>query len=112
MEQGNFIHHVFFWLKNPENMDDRSMFEKSLNSFIDQSVYIKTKHIGVPAKTDRAVIDNSYTYSLLVTFKDKKDHDNYQEEPNHKQFVKECSDLWKKVLVYDSVNELGEETTQ
>ena len=107
MEQGIFVHHVFFWLINPSNKEDRISFEKSLHNFIDRSVFIKTKHIGVPAKTNREVIDNSYTYSLLVTFKDKADHDKYQEEPNHKQFIKESSRLWNKVVVFDSENILN-----
>ena len=104
MEQGNFAHTVFFWLKNPDNQADRAAFEKSLKKFINQSIYIKTKHIGVPAATDRDVIDNSYTYSLLLTFAHKADQDTYQEEPAHKVFIAESSDLWEKVLVYDSEN--------
>ena len=28
----NFIHMVFFWLKNPENQNDRMSFEKALNN--------------------------------------------------------------------------------
>lgn len=104
MELGKFAHSVYFWLKEPENKEDRIAFEKSLFNFINQSVYIKTKHVGLPATTNREVIDSSYTYSLLVTFDTEADHDLYQEEPNHKQFISECSNLWKKVLVYDSEN--------
>ena len=103
MRQGKFAHSVFFWLKNPENIKERVAFEKSLFNFINQSIYIKTKHIGTPANTDRAVIDSSYTYSLLLTFDDKANHDKYQEEPNHKLFIKECADLWEKVVVYDAI---------
>lgn len=101
---GDFAHTVYFWLNNPDNQDDRKAFEASLTKFIDQSPYITTKHIGVPAKTDRDVIDNSYTYSLLLTFKDKATQDQYQEEAAHKQFIAESSNLWSKVLVYDSEN--------
>ncbi len=102
--QGDFAHTVYFWLHNPENTNDREAFEKSLTKFIDQSPYITTKHIGIPAKTNRDVIDNSYTYSLLLTFKDKETQDQYQEEPAHKQFIAESSHLWSKVIVYDSEN--------
>jgi hypothetical protein len=28
--KGDFIHMVFFWLKNPENQSDRMSFEKAL----------------------------------------------------------------------------------
>ncbi|WP_406683733.1 Dabb family protein [Seonamhaeicola sp. MEBiC1930] len=105
-DMGNFAHTVFFWLKNPDNKEDRAAFEKSLKYFINNSKYIKTKHIGTPAATNREVIDNSYTYSLLLTFETKEDHDAYQDEPNHKQFLDESMNLWSKVIVYDSENTL------
>jgi hypothetical protein len=104
MEQGNFAHSVFFWLKNPESQQDRAAFEKSLKKFINQSIYIKTKHIGIPAATNREVIDQTYTYSLLLTFENKADQDKYQDEPAHQIFIAESSDLWEKVVVYDSEN--------
>ena len=104
MKNGDFIHTVFFWLKNPDNKSDRQAFEKSIKKFIDNSEFIKTKHLGTPADTHRDVVDNSYTYCLMVTFASKEDHDKYQAEPVHKKFVEESSHLWEKVLIYDSVN--------
>ncbi len=101
---GPFAHTVYFWLKNPDSATDRVAFETSLKKFINQSVYIQTKHIGRPAATDRDVIDNTYTYSLLLTFKDIETQAQYQDEPKHKLFIEEASDLWKKVVVYDSEN--------
>ena len=102
--QGDFAHSVYIWLNDPDSTEDRMAFESSLTRFIDSSENIMTKHIGVPADTDREVIDNSYTYSLLLTFKDKAAQDRYQQEPAHKQFIAESSKLWKKILVYDSEN--------
>ena len=104
MKQGDFVHVVYFWLKEPENQEDRSSFEKSLTNFINNSEFIQTKHLGTPAATDRGVIDNSYTYCLLVTFENKEMHDKYQVEEGHLQFIEESSNLWEKVLVYDSEN--------
>ena len=101
-EQGGFAHIVFFWLKNPDNQSDRKSFEESLTRFINNSKYIQTKHIGIPADTDRDVIDNSYTYNLMLTFKDKATQDAYQAEDVHLKFIEESSNLWEKVLVYDS----------
>ncbi len=102
--QGDFAHSVYIWLHNPNRTEDRMAFESSLMRFINASVNIQTTHIGVPANTDRDVVDNSYTYSLLLTFKDKAAQDRYQEEPVHKQFIEESSKLWKKILIYDSEN--------
>ncbi|WP_242204727.1 Dabb family protein [Aestuariivivens insulae] len=103
-QQGEFAHIVFFWLKQPDNSSDRKTFETSLKHFINQSEFIKTKHIGTPAATSREVIDNTYTYCLNLTFVSKEMHDKYQEEPNHKRFIEACAPLWEKVLVYNSVD--------
>ena len=101
---GNFAHIVFFWLKNPNSDGDRTAFETSLKKFVNTSSYIQTKHVGTPAATNRPVIDSSYTYCLSLTFANKSDQDQYQEEPAHNHFIDECSDLWEKVIVYDSEN--------
>ncbi|MCB4808499.1 Dabb family protein [Tamlana sp. 62-3] len=104
MATQEFKHNVYFWLKRPNNEKDRNTFERSLFFFINNSEFIKTKHIGIPAETDREVIDNSYTYCLSLSFKSKEDHDSYQNEPNHHKFLRECSGLWSEVKVYDSLN--------
>lgn len=99
----NFIHMVFFWLKNPENQNDRMSFEKALNKFISSNPQVVCSHIGQPAATDRPVIDNSYTYSLVVTFPDIETHDAYQVDPTHLLFIEQGKALWEKVVIYDSV---------
>ena len=100
--EGDFIHVVYFWLKNPDSKEDRAKFEKSLTNFINNSENIIGKHIGLPAKTDRGVIDNTYTYSLILSFENKEMQDKYQVEEGHLKFIEECEDLWEKVIVYDS----------
>ena len=100
--KGDFIHMVFFWLKNPENQNDRMSFEKALNKFINTNTQVVGAHIGRPAATDRPVIDNSYTYSLVVTFPDLETHDAYQTDPTHIAFIEEAKSLWDKVFIYDS----------
>ncbi|NNE78056.1 MAG: Dabb family protein [Pricia sp.] len=98
----NFAHTVYFWLKNPDNQDDRLAFETSLQKFLNKSAYAKTKFIGRPPKASRDVVDGSFTYSLIATFDSAEAQQKYQDEPPHKVFVEEASDLWKKVIVYDS----------
>ena len=101
--KGDFIHMVFFWLENPENQNDRLIFEKALNKFIDSNTQLVGAHIGHPAATDRPIIDNSYTYSLTVTFPNIETHDAYQIDPTHTTFIEEAKPLWNKVLIYDSL---------
>lgn len=99
----HFIHNVYFWLKNPENEQDRSAFEKSLKKFLNSSKYAKTLFIGEPANTPRDVVDNSWTYSIVLTFPSKEIQDKYQDEDVHHTFIEESEDLWERVQVYDSV---------
>jgi hypothetical protein len=99
-----FCHHVFFWLKNPDNAQDRAKFETAIKELL-QTPEIIRSHIGVPAAvTPRPVLDSSYTYSLLVIFNDIQAHDAYQVHPNHLKFIDENKHLWDRVQVYDSVS--------
>ena len=98
-----FIHHVFFWLKEPVTQEARSKFEKALKELVTVETIVD-QHLGVPAPTNRDVIDTSYSYSLLVTFKNKEDQDIYQTHPTHLKFIADCQDLWERVVVYDSVS--------
>ncbi len=61
-------------------------------------------HIGKPADTSRDVIERTYAISWLLLFDNKADQESCQEDPIHEKFVAECSQLWCKVIVYDSVD--------
>jgi hypothetical protein len=99
---GTFIHHVFFWLKQPVTVEVREKFEKALKELITVGT-IMDYHLGIPAPTDRDVIDNTYSYSLLTVFRNKEDQDVYQTHPTHLKFISDCGELWERVVVYDSV---------
>jgi len=102
-EKKMFIHHVYFWLKNPESKEDRAKLIEGLKKLSKVST-IKMFHIGQPAATNRDVIDRSYAASWLAIFDDQPAQDSYQADPIHLKFVEECSSLWSKVIVYDSVD--------
>src|SRR6476661_2392932 len=101
--QNIFIHHVFFWLKNPESKEDLNALIEGLNK-LSQVKTIHQFHIGKPAGTSRAVIETSYSVSWCLFFDKAEDQDSYQVDPVHLNFVKECSHLWSKVVVYDSID--------
>lgn len=61
-------------------------------------------HIGKPADTSRDVIERTYAISWLLLFDNKADQESCQEDPIQKNFAAECSQLWSKVIVYDSVD--------
>ncbi|MES1218452.1 MAG: Dabb family protein, partial [Bacteroidota bacterium] len=65
---------------------------------------IKQFHMGKPAGTSREVIDGTYAISWLTLFDNGADQESYQKDPIHLKFVEDYSSLWKKVIVYDSVD--------
>ena len=102
-KKGMFIHHVYFWLKNPGNKEDKAKLIEGLRK-LSKVKTIKQYYIGQPADTRREVIDSSYDVSWLLFFETAADQDSYQTDPVHLKFVEECSALWKKVTVYDSID--------
>ena len=100
-----FIHHVYFWLNNPGSEHDKKSLIEGLQK-LSKVRTIKSSHIGIPAATRREVIDSSYSVSWLLYFENQADQDNYQTDPVHLKFVDECKHLWKKVIVYDTIDAL------
>jgi hypothetical protein len=98
-----FIHHVYFWLKNADSKEDKAKLVEGLKKLSGAGT-IKQFYIGMPAATKRDVIDTTYSVSWLLFFDNPADQDSYQTDPIHLKFVEECSMLWKKVVVYDSVD--------
>lgn len=98
-----FIHHVYFWLKNKGNASDKAKLIEGLRK-LSAVKTIQQFNIGMPADTNRDVIDSSYSISWMLLFKNGKDQASYQTDPIHLKFVEECSHLWTKVIVYDTVD--------
>lgn len=95
------LHHVFFWLKNPESEEDKAKLVAGIKG-LGAIATVRAVHVGVPASTEkRDVVESSYHVSELLCFDDVEGQDAYQVDPLHKKFVEECSHLWSKVVVYD-----------
>jgi hypothetical protein len=103
-EKKQLLHHVFFWLKNPNSKEDRDKLIAGLQT-LKKIETVRKIHIGVPASTEqRDVVDSSYSVSELLFFDDLAGQKTYQDHPIHQQFIKDCSHLWQKVVVYDSLD--------
>jgi hypothetical protein len=100
---GIFIHHVYFWLAEPENRESKKALVAGLQKLSSVKT-IRRYSIGVPANTSRDVIDSSYSISWILIFDNAADQESYQVDPIHLKFVDECKHLWKKVVVYDTVD--------
>lgn len=98
------VHHVFFWLKNPNSVADRDRIIEGLKT-LRKIEAIKELRIGVVASTEkRDVVDNSWGVSELMFFENTAGQATYQTHPIHQQFIKDCSHLWEKVIVYDAMD--------
>ncbi len=102
LTQSQFIHHVYFWLEDPSKQENHEALLKGLQA-LSKVPSIQQFHIGIPASTNRDVIDTSYQFSWLAIFPNKEAQDAYQVDPIHLVFVDTCKQLWKKVTVLDSI---------
>ena len=97
-----FVHTVYFWLKDDLSEADRRAFEQGLTDLLAIET-IQHSYTGVPAGTDRPVIDRTYSYGIVVVFRDEAAHDAYQAHPAHDRFRVTCERYWRKVQIYDFV---------
>lgn len=98
------IHHVFFWLKNPQSKEDLAKLLAGLRT-LTKIETVRGAHFGVPASTEkREVVDNSYSASEVLFFDDTAGQKIYQDHAIHQKFVADCSHLWERVVVYDAVS--------
>jgi len=99
-----FVHSVYFWLNPEASADEIQFFERSVSTLL-TSPGLEYGSIGKPAGTRREIIDFSYSYHLLLIFKDESAHDAYQTDDEvHQRFIADCKHLWHKIQIYDSVN--------
>ena len=94
-------HHVLFWLKADTTEEQKIAFRKSLES-LQKVETIEVLYVGTPAPISRSVVDTTYTFSLLIIFKDMAGHDVYQVHDLHKAFLDEFRILFEKVVIYDA----------
>jgi hypothetical protein len=97
-----FIHSVYFWLRTDLSAAERETFVRGVTS-LKEIRSVRHAWVGVPAGTDRPIIERGYSYSLTVVFDGREEHDDYQVDPIHDRFREECGSLWERVLIYDSV---------
>lgn len=101
--QEQIAHYVLFWL-NPDlseaEIADFAEFFEELKAIPG----IKSLHYGRPAPTNpREVVENSFTYNLLVYFNSMEEVDVYETHPIHLAAIEKYSKYWNRVVVHDSV---------
>jgi hypothetical protein len=97
-----FVHAVYFYLRKDLTPAEKDRFAKGLHE-LRGIEGVRHGYIGVPAPTDRPVIERGYSNSLVLVFPDQAAHDAYQVHPVHDRFRAECGTFWTTVRIYDSV---------
>lgn len=102
MQNQQLTHHVFFWLNNPNSESDRAALIDGMKKLPAISL-IRQYQIGLPVASERAVVDSSWSVSLLLVFENSADEAVYQGHPIHLEFIEKCKHLWQKVVVFDAI---------
>ena len=97
-----FVHAVYFWLRSDLSVADRALYASWLPRLC-ALPSVRQGYFGVPAGTDRPVIDRSYTYALVLLFDDAAAEEAYQVHSEHDRFRAECGSFWTQVRIFDSV---------
>jgi hypothetical protein len=103
MPKKQVVHHVFFWLKDPNSAADRDKLVEGVKTLSHIEV-VREIHVGILAQTEkRDVVDQSWQVSELIFFDDLAGQSTYQSHPIHQGFIKDYGHLWQKVVVYDAM---------
>lgn len=95
-----FVHCVYFWLRDDLSHEDRDAFLDGVSRLTTIDTVLHG-YVGVPAGTDRPIIDRTYSFGLVCVFDDRAAHDAYQVDSIHDEFRDTCSSFWSKVKIYD-----------
>ena len=97
-------HHVLFWLKEPKSTAALTALLAAVDGLAAISS-VRGIHVGVPAATaEDAVVDASFSVSVILFFDDLEGEALYQSHPLHQQFIADNAHLWQRVQVYDAAH--------
>jgi hypothetical protein len=103
IQDTTLVHHVFFWLKNPDSKEDLNALLDGIKG-LGEIPQVQGVHAAVPAATEqRGVVDGTFSVSEILLFNSLEDQATYQSHPLHQEFINANSDKWAKVVVYDAV---------
>ncbi len=95
-----FSHIVIFWTDSAIPDATNEVLTNS-KKYLPSIPGVISFHAGKMARSHRGVVDQSYQIGLNIQFETKQAQDNYQDHPQHLEFVEKCKALWTKVVVYD-----------
>ncbi len=99
----HLMHNVFFTLKKNSQADIQKLVD-ACRKYLTIQAGIKSFACGTRDLTltrDVNVVD--WDVGLHILFESRADHDAYQSDHFHEQFVAENKDNWSNVKVFDSL---------
>lgn len=102
IERPEFIHTVYFWMKDDISAADHEHFKKEMIK-LEKCASIQSVYWGPSVASERATVDSSYDYAWVVHFENAAGEKAYQVDPIHLAFIENCKDLWERVQVYDNL---------
>lgn len=103
LKPGIIVHSVYFWLNDNATQEDEKQCLKFF-AILAKVPGVHTISYGKPAPTNkRDVVDHSYAFNLIVTFKSMEDINVYEKHPDHLEASKQYKKYWKKVEVRDTL---------
>jgi hypothetical protein len=98
-------HNVFFSLKDSSESAKQKLVDACRKYLTAREGIVFFACGTLAPDLNRPVNDREFDVALHIIFRRKEDHDRYQEDALHHQFVAENKENWKKVRVFDSVVE-------
>ena len=95
-----FSHVVIFWT-DPSKPDAPNELIAAAKKYLAAIPGIVNFHVGKMATSHRDVVDQTYQVALNIQFQSKEAQDEYQDHPQHVEFVKQCKPLFAKLIIYD-----------
>jgi hypothetical protein len=92
-----------FLLNKADNKDDRDKLVEGLKK-LSKVKTIRTFSNWSAGSHQRDVMTAVIRIMAGLLLTTRQAQDSYQSDPIHLKFVEECSALWTKVIVYDSVD--------
>jgi hypothetical protein len=93
-------HIVLVWL-------DKSLSQEQITKIIDNTKqlskinYVKSMKVGRAISSTRKIVDDSFTFGIVMKFADIESMNKYLVDDNHVNYVKQLKPMIKKLLVYD-----------
>ena len=93
--------HVVIFRTDPGKPDASGELIAAAKKYLASIPGIVNFHVGRMATSHRDVVDQTYQVALNIQFQSKQAQDEYQDHPQHLEFVKQCQPLFAKLVIYD-----------